>query len=929
MATDLERLTISLEANVKKFENEMRKQNTQAARIFKDLEDRASRMESSVSNSFSDMARKIAQVAGTAFSVRQVQQLVDTWQEAGNKIRAAGVGDAMAGAVQNNIADIATRSRSSFADVADLYARLTRTGKDFGATQGDVAVATETVAKALKVSGASASEVQSTLVQLGQALGSGKLQGDELRSLLENAPVVAQAIAKEFGVTVGQLKDLGAEGKLVSDRVFKALVNAAPEVGAAFDKTTGTIADSFTALENAALKFVGNSQNMSNAARIVSGSLGVLAKNFDLVAGGATALGAILAARMVSAGLVPLVASVGTAVAGLGVAQTAAGALGARALLAAGAVRTLSLALSLVGGPVGAALLGAGVAVAYLATQATEGKATTDRYAQALASLRPPADDAKAAVKGVGDQVADTNAKMNDAAQESFKKRIREDETAARDLTTTLLAMVDQMQKFGVIGVKEDEKKRGLDIVKAGMDGTAKSALEAADEIRRLGEVNPSFANAFSALGAILTQLAAVSASARIASADLAGVQAVAAAQQAAKTRRKEQDALETSGFKPDTNLPNAQQDKVFNQLRMDGKVAEAALDEQTKKIKAKTEELYKAGLTAGDGTTLKQAEDAAKRIVAIEEAAKKGSGGGGKSDGEKAEDRINRYVDSLARQNLVLQAEIDTFGKSNIEKRAAIELAKAGVDLNRLDAETREQMLGKLQKEIGLSEELRTRLKGLEDQKKAVNEANQFFAESITDSLTDLIVNGGKAEDVLKNLVKQLAKAAIQAALMGTGPLAGIFGTKGSDGAVGGIFGLLGGIKFASGGFVSGPGSARSDSIPARLSNGEFVVNAGATKRNRELLEAINSGRMPKFADGGIVGRLPAPMSRGSAGGGLTVNVQNNTPAQVETRRRQDGGVDMVISQMEGALAQRFVRGQGTLSQAFTARQDGRQLRG
>ena len=79
MATDLERLTISLEANVKKFENEMRRQNTQAARIFKELEDRASKMEASVSGSFQDMAKKIASVAGTAISIKQVQQLVDTW----------------------------------------------------------------------------------------------------------------------------------------------------------------------------------------------------------------------------------------------------------------------------------------------------------------------------------------------------------------------------------------------------------------------------------------------------------------------------------------------------------------------------------------------------------------------------------------------------------------------------------------------------------------------------------------------------------------------------------------------------------------------------------------------------------------------------------------------------------------------------------
>lgn len=877
MATDLERLTISLEANVKKFENEMRKQNVQAARIFKDLEDRASKMEASVSNSFQDMAKKIAQIAGTAISIKQVQQLVDTWQEAGNKIRAAGVGDAMAAAVQNNIADIATRSRSGFADVADLYARLTRTGKDFGATQGDVAVATETVAKALKVSGASAGEVQSTLVQLGQALGSGKLQGDELRSLLENAPVVAQAIAKEFGVSLGALKDLGAEGKLVSDRVFKALVNAAPEVSAAFDKTTGTIGDSFKALENAALKFVGNSQNMSNAARIVSGSVNLLAQNFDLAATGATALGAVIAARLVANGLTPLVAQLGTAAAAMGVSQAAAGALGARALLAAGAARTLGLALSLVGGPVGAALLGAGAAVAFLATQSVEGKAATDRYAQALASLRPPADDAKAAIKGVGDQVADTNTKMNDAAQETFRATLRQDAAEARNLETSIRAAALGLEQYGSVGLKTDDKKRGLDLVKTGMEGNEKGALAAADELRRLGETNISFASAFGSIATMLERLAAVRAAAVQTQSALAGVQATGAAQQAVKTRRDEQAALEKAGFKSDTALPDVNADPAIAALRLQNKVRLGTMDKNKKELQDKADELYNAALSEGGGVTRKQAEDAAKKIIAAQDAQKGGGGGGGgKSDEDKAEDRISRYVDSLARQNLVLQAEIDNFGKSNIEKRAAIELAKAGVDLNRLDADTREQMLAKLQKEIGLSEELRTKLKGLEDQKKAINDANQFFAESITDSLTDLIVNGGKAEDVLKNLVKQIAKAALQAMLMGSGPLAGLFGTKGADGGVGGLIGM------AVSGF-SLPGKAAGGPVKAGQ---PYMVG----ERRPELFVPSTSGRIvPRPSSGGSIAYTDSRVFNIAPANGVTPDQMTATLAAYDRQARRN----------------------------------------
>lgn len=67
-----------------------------------------------------------------------------------------------------------------------------------------------------------------------------------------------------------------------------------------------------------------------------------------------------------------------------------------------------------------------------------------------------------------------------------------------------------------------------------------------------------------------------------------------------------------------------------------------------------------------------------------------------------------------------------------------------------------------------------------------------------------------------------------------------------------GGLFGSLSG--FAEGGHVSGPGTSTSDSIPAMLSDGEFVVNAKATKKHRAVLEAINAGHVPAFAAGGIV---------------------------------------------------------------------------
>lgn len=174
----------------------------------------------------------------------------------------------------------------------------------------------------------------------------------------------------------------------------------------------------------------------------------------------------------------------------------------------------------------------------------------------------------------------------------------------------------------------------------------------------------------------------------------------------------------------------------------------------------------------------------------------------GPKSEEEQAQARLDKYIESLMRQNSVLDAQIATVGKSNAEKRAAVELAKAQTDLNKLDEDSRKKVIADLGREIGLSEQKRTVLKSLEDAQKGLRDAQKYFGDAAVDALEDLIVNGAKAEDVVKNLAAALAKAALQAALMGSGPLAGIFGTKGVDGAAGGLFGAIFGR--ATGGHVN-----------------------------------------------------------------------------------------------------------------------------
>jgi len=89
---------------------------------------------------------------------------------------------------------------------------------------------TSTLDKAFKVSGTSAEEAKSAMFQLNQAMTSGKLQGDEFRSVMENAPILAQKIAESMGVSMGELKKLGSEGKITSDVIKNAVLGSAGEI---------------------------------------------------------------------------------------------------------------------------------------------------------------------------------------------------------------------------------------------------------------------------------------------------------------------------------------------------------------------------------------------------------------------------------------------------------------------------------------------------------------------------------------------------------------------------------------------------------------------------------------------------------------------------------------------------------------------------
>ncbi|MFP0650722.1 tape measure protein [Acinetobacter baumannii] len=196
---------------------------------------------------------------------------------------------------------IAQKTYSAWDSVLQVYQRFSDNAKTLNLTMNDTARLTETVSKAVAISGASASAADAALVQFGQALASGTLRGEELNSVMEQTPALAKAIAQGMGITVGELRSVAAEGKITSQEIVKALRNVEKDVDALFAKTDITIGQSLTLLNNEITKFVGESGKGSGAAQVLAGSIQTLAGNLDvltsaMMVGGAYWLGTYIPA---------------------------------------------------------------------------------------------------------------------------------------------------------------------------------------------------------------------------------------------------------------------------------------------------------------------------------------------------------------------------------------------------------------------------------------------------------------------------------------------------------------------------------------------------------------------------------------------------------------------------------------------------------
>ena len=148
----------------------------------------------------------------------------------------------------------AQRSRGSFTDTMDLVSQLGTMAGDAFSSSKEVVQFAEQLNKQLALSGASGSSAQAAILQLEQGLASGVLRGDELNSVMEQAPALAKSIADYMQVSVGELREMGSQGQITADIVKNALFAAAEDTNAEFEKTPMTWAQVWTVASNTAIR---------------------------------------------------------------------------------------------------------------------------------------------------------------------------------------------------------------------------------------------------------------------------------------------------------------------------------------------------------------------------------------------------------------------------------------------------------------------------------------------------------------------------------------------------------------------------------------------------------------------------------------------------------------------------------------------------
>lgn len=230
-------------------------------------------------------------------SVKQLGNMADEWTTVNNRLKLVINSTAELQQVRSQLMASANNTGQAIGTVAELYNKLAMSQAQTGISGSKLLKLTDTINKSMVIGGGAAESQAAALVQLSQAFASGTLRGEELNSVLEQAPGLAQTLAKGLGVTVGQLRSLAAAGKLTSDAVANAILKQADDVNAQFAKMDKTIGQSATVLKNKVMAFTGALNETTGASRKAGAAMEWLGNHLGLLSAAAGTVAAVYAGK--------------------------------------------------------------------------------------------------------------------------------------------------------------------------------------------------------------------------------------------------------------------------------------------------------------------------------------------------------------------------------------------------------------------------------------------------------------------------------------------------------------------------------------------------------------------------------------------------------------------------------------------------------
>ena len=282
-----------MEAKLTKLDKDLRKAYGIVDKSTRKMERRTNQAARNMNNAFRG-ALATAGALGIYLSVDQVTRYADSWTLVQNAITATEELTGVALKNRKELLDLSERSRSDLQATTQLYTRVAASITYITDKEEDFSRITETVAKALKLGGANAQEQAAAMLQLSQAFNKGKLDGDEFRSVAENARIITQGLADQLGVTRQEIIKMAADGKLTVDALVASLLKISPEVDRAFAKTIPTIDQALTKLNGRITEYVGNLAETKGIAAAVRVGITGLAENFETVGDTALVAGAAI-----------------------------------------------------------------------------------------------------------------------------------------------------------------------------------------------------------------------------------------------------------------------------------------------------------------------------------------------------------------------------------------------------------------------------------------------------------------------------------------------------------------------------------------------------------------------------------------------------------------------------------------------------------